>query len=129
MYLKFHSQGEYVFDHHWADAYERAGGRYFPKLLIAAPFTPVNGPRFLAATPENALALKGAAREVAGQLGVSSLHVNFPDEDCSEPAAEYLVREGTQYHWLNRNYQSFDDFLSTLLLENEKPSGANAVRR
>src|SRR5690606_6323717 len=86
MYLKGHSYGEYVFDQGWASAYQRAGGRYYPKLLIAVPFTPVPGPRFLVRPGEDAAALRetllGAAIEIAAQMGVSSLHVNFlPEAD------------------------------------------------
>lgn len=115
LYAKGHSQGEYVFDHHWADAYARAGGRYYPKLLAAAPFTPALGPRLLS-DPAHKLNLATALRQVTDQMGASSLHVNFiTDEDkAALEAAGYALRMGEQYHWFNRDYQSFDDFLETL---------------
>ena len=120
LWLKGHSQGEYVFDHSWADAYERAGGRYYPKLLGAVPFTPVTGPRFLAhpdadaATAREAL-LQGALT-LTERLGVSSLHVNFPtraDWDAMGEAG-LLRRQDMQYVWRNGDYATFDDFLSAL---------------
>ena len=119
MYLKSHSYGEYVFDWGWANAYERAGGRYYPKLQVAVPFTPVPGPRLLlrpGAGPEVRAALAQGLVGAAEQLGVSSLHVTF----CQRPewdalaAAGLLRRQGVQYHWHNRGYRSFDDFLATL---------------
>ena len=114
LYAKGHSQGEYVFDHHWADAFERAGGRYYPKLLSAAPFTPVPGPRLLAKshTAKSRLAL--ALRQAAQQMGASSLHVNFTTEEDQNALAEagFLQRLGEQFHWFNRDYQNFEDFLS-----------------
>jgi len=120
LWLKGHSQGEYVFDHSWADAYERAGGRYYPKLLAAVPFTPVTGPRFLAhpdadtATVREAL-LQGALA-LTERLGVSSLHVNFPTQDewRALGAAGLLQRQDMQYVWKNGGYETFDDFLSAL---------------
>lgn len=120
LYLKGHSQGEYVFDHSWADAYQRAGGRYYPKLLGAVPFTPVTGPRFLhapgtdAATVREAL-LQGALTLVE-RLGVSSLHVNFPTEVEWRALTEagLLPRRDIQYVWRNEGYGSFDDFLAAL---------------
>ena len=119
MYLKSHSYGEYVFDHGWAEAYEHAGGRYYPKLQVAVPFTPVTGPRLLvhpeapAGTRE---ALIAGMIEVARRLGVSSLHITFPTEEewLALGAAGLLQREGEQFHWLNRGYGSFDDFLAAL---------------
>ena len=120
LYLKGHSQGEYVFDHGWADAYERAGGRYYPKLLGAVPFTPATGPRLLAhpdadaATVETAL-LNGA-RHLVDRLGVSSLHVNFPDDAqwAAMGQAGLLLRSDIQYVWRNRDYADFDAFLAAL---------------
>jgi predicted N-acyltransferase len=120
LYVKSHSMGEYVFDHGWADAYERAGGRYYPKLQLAVPFTPVTGPRLLARPgphqdANRRLVLAGCI-EVARQLEVSSLHITFPTEDewslCAD--AGLLQRTGEQFHWLNRGYGSFDDFLADL---------------
>ena len=120
LYLKGNSQGEYVFDHSWADAYERAGGRYYPKLLGAVPFTPATGPRFLnhgdadAATVRQAL-LQGALTLVE-RLGVSSLHVNFPTqaEWTAMTEAGLLARQDIQFIWRNDGYRTFDDFLSAL---------------
>ncbi len=119
MYLKSHSYGEYVFDHSWAHAYERAGGTYYPKLQVAVPFTPVPGPRLLVrpdAPPGVFAALVQAMEEVARRTGVSSVHITFPTEDdwTRLGAAGWLQREGVQYHWENRGYGSFDDFLGTL---------------
>ncbi len=115
-YLKSHSQGEYVFDHHWADAFERSGGRYYPKLQIAAPFSPVPGPRILAATPETAMALLGAAETLVANNDLSSAHATFVTEEQLPlfEAAGWLIRTGSQFHWQNHGYQSFDDFLGAL---------------
>lgn len=112
-YLKSHSQGEYVFDHGWADAWERAGGQYYPKLQIAVPFTPVPGPRLLGSRPRQLLA---AAEAVTVQSDLSSAHITFlDDEDASECERRgWLIRHGIQYHWLNRGYASFEDFLAVL---------------
>jgi len=120
LYLKGNSQGEYVFDHSWADAWQRAGGRYYPKLLGAVPFTPATGPRFLnapgadAATVREAL-LQGALTLVE-RLGVSSLHVNFPTEPEWRAMTEagLLPRRDIQFIWRNEGYQTFDDFLAAL---------------
>ena len=126
LYVKGHSQGEYIFDHHWADAYARAGGRYYPKLLSAAPFTPVPGPRLLAAAPSAKLNLALALRQITGQMGASSAHVNFitEDEQALLAQAGYLPRLGEQYHWFNRGYDCFDDFLTALSSRKRK-----AIRR
>ena len=115
-YLKGHSQGEYVFDHGWADAWRRAGGDYYPKLQIAVPFTPVPGRRLLARDPSLAPALIGAAEALVANNGLSSAHATFiaPDEVPTWEAAGWLVRMGVQYHWLNEGYASFDDFLGAL---------------
>jgi predicted N-acyltransferase len=112
-YLKTHSQGEYVFDHVWADAWERAGGAYYPKLQIAVPFTPVPGPRLLGSRPQQLLA---AAEAVTVQNELSSAHITFVEEpDAQEAEARgWLIRHGLQYHWFNRGYRDFDDFLATL---------------
>jgi len=120
LYLKSHSQGEYVFDHAWADAYERAGGRYYPKLLSAAPFTPATGPRLLVrpgVAPQAAWqVLLGGALEVCKRYGASSLGVNFPTEaEWRWMGAQGLgQREGQQYHWVNRGYADFEGFLGAL---------------
>ena len=112
-YLKTHSQGEYVFDHGWADALDRAGGSYYPKLQIAVPFTPVPGPRLLGSQPQHLLA---AAEAVVVQNEISSAHVTFIDEagaaECERRS--WLMRHGVQYHWANRGYSTFDDFLGAL---------------
>jgi len=121
-YGKAHSQGEYVFDHGWADAWERAGGAYYPKLQIAAPFSPVPGPRLLLRDDALAPALLGALEEVVEQNGLSSAHATFVEE-AQLPlfeAAGWLTRQGTQFHWLNRGYATFDDFLADLASRKRK---------
>lgn len=119
LYLKGHSYGEYVFDWAWADAWERAGGRYYPKLLAAVPFTPVTGPRLLLrpdAPPGTDDALAGALIEIARRHKVSSLHVNFLTKPEADMLGDhgFLLREGQQFHWHNAGYASFDDFLGAL---------------
>ena len=120
LYLKGHSQGEYVFDHSWADAYQRAGGRYYPKLLGAVPFTPATGPRFLNASNTDAATVREAllqgALTLVERLGVSSLHVNFPTEAEWRAMTEagLLPRRDIQFIWRNEGYQTFDDFLAAL---------------
>lgn len=115
-YLKEHSQGEYVFDHAWADAWHRAGGSYYPKLQIAVPFTPATGPRLLTRHPELRLPLLRAAETLCRQHGLSSAHATFiePDQVPVFEAAGWLLREDIQFHWENRDYASFDDFLGEL---------------
>ena len=115
-YLKTHSQGEYVFDHGWADAWSRAGGDYYPKLQVAAPFSPVPGPRLLLCDPAAAPALIAALEAVTEQHGLSSAHATFiaPDQVPLFEAAGWLIRQGTQFHWRNDGYASFDDFLAAL---------------
>ena len=115
-YLKSHSQGEYVFDHAWADAWTRAGGDYYPKLQIAAPFTPVPGPRLLSNDKADALLLLRAAESVVRQNGLSSAHATFvaPDQMPLFEQAGWLVRRDIQFHFANAGYGSFDDFLATL---------------
>jgi predicted N-acyltransferase len=119
LYLKSHSYGEYVFDWGWAEAFQRAGGRYYPKLQAAVPFTPVPGPRLLVradAPAGTAPTLAAAMVQLARQLGVSSLHVTFHDEAEAALFARlgFLPRIGQQYHWRNEGYGSFDDFLAKL---------------
>ena len=120
LYRKSHSYGEYVFDHGWAAAYERAGGRYYPKLQAAVPFTPVPGPRLLVApcAEREAIrqALVGGLVELAEAEPVSSLHITFPDEADAGAleAGGLMLRTGLQYHWSNRGYGTFDDFLADL---------------
>ena len=115
-YAKSHSQGEYVFDHAWADAWERAGGRYYPKLQIAAPFSPVPGPRLLLRDDSLAPALIGAIEAVTDRSELSSAHATFvaPDQVPLFEAAGWLIRQGTQFHWRNDGYAGFDDFLAVL---------------
>lgn len=115
-YLKGHSQGEYVFDHGWADAWERAGGRYYPKLQIAAPFTPVTGPRILARDPAAMPAMLAAAETLCRNEGLSSAHATFvmPEQVPVFEAAGWMIRNDIQFHWTNRGYAGFDDFLATL---------------
>lgn len=112
-YLKTHSQGEYVFDQGWAEAWERAGGQYYPKLQVAVPFTPVPGPRLLGSRPQQLLA---AIEAVTVQNELSSAHITFVDEAGAAEAERrgWLIRHGVQYHWFNRGYSTFDDFLATL---------------
>ncbi|MDE2229277.1 MAG: N-acetyltransferase [Alphaproteobacteria bacterium] len=119
LYLKSHSYGEYVFDHGWAAAYEHAGGRYYPKLQVAVPFTPVPGPRLLLrpnAMADATCSLIAGLIEVAKRSEVSSLHVTFPTAaDCDALAeAGFLRRVGRQFHWENHGYRSFDEFLAAL---------------
>jgi uncharacterized protein len=123
LYLKNHSYGEYVFDWGWAEAYQRAGGRYYPKLQCAVPFTPVTGPRLMvrsdidgATQVELRRALLAGMIELARRLKVSSLHVTFPTEAEADLMNEagLLARIGEQYHWKNAGYASFEDFLGAL---------------
>jgi predicted N-acyltransferase len=120
LYVKSHSQGEYVFDHAWADAYERAGGRYYPKLQVAAPFSPVTGPRLLVRpgpfAAEARAALIVALISAVENSGMSSLHVTFaPQEDADAlEQVGFLRRIGLQYHWTNDGYADFDQFLAAL---------------
>jgi predicted N-acyltransferase len=126
LYVKGHSQGEYIFDQGWAEAYERAGGRYYPKLQVAVPFTPVPGPRLLvrpqADAPAVREALIGALQSVVEQSGLSSLHATFCTEEEAQAMAEagFLHRIGVQYHWSNDGYRSFDDFLGALASRKRK---------
>lgn len=120
LYAKTHSQGEFVFDHSWADAYERAGGRYYPKLLSAVPFTPVTGRRRLVPPGPDAARLEDAllagAVQLADQNEFSSLHINFvePLEAEALDGAGLLKRTDQQFHWENDGYEDFDAFLAAL---------------
>ena len=120
LYLKSHSQGEYIFDHSWADAYERAGGRYYPKLLSAAPFTPATGPRLLVRPdidPDAARTiLLGGAVSLCERFKASSFHINFPTKSEWEWLGDQglAMREGQQYHWMNQSYADFEGFLAQL---------------
>jgi predicted N-acyltransferase len=125
-YAKTNSYGEYVFDHAWANALERAGGRYYPKLQIAVPFSPVPGPRFLTRPGMNAATMGAALIQAAKELGCSSAHATFctADEWAELGEAGWLQRLGTQFHWDNRGYKTFDDFLAALSSRKRK-----AIRR
>ena len=132
-YLKSHSYGEYVFDWGWADAFERAGGAYYPKLQVSVPFTPVTGPRLLVrpgpgAADTRRLLIAGLM-ELARQHKVSSLHITFPTEGEWDHLGDagFLQRIGKQFHWENRGYDSFDDFLATL--SSRKRKGIRKERR
>jgi predicted N-acyltransferase len=126
LYLKSNSFGEFVFDWAWADAYRRAGLRYFPKLVAGVPFTPATSPRFLHAPGTDPVgvrrALVSAARDLARESGASSLHVLFPtDEEVAALEGEGLLRrKDCQFHWHNQGYGSFDDFLGTFTAEKRK---------
>lgn len=118
-YVKTHSQGEYVFDHSWADAYMRAGGQYYPKLQLTVPFTPATGRRFLTRAGfenEGVSALRQGAVQLASENRLSSVHITF----CTEREAAIghetglMHRLGQQFHWVNEGYQNFDDFLASL---------------
>jgi predicted N-acyltransferase len=129
-YLKSHSMGEYVFDGGWADAYERAGGEYYPKLQISVPFTPVTGPRLLVGTGGDADAaratLLAGLEALRGQTGASSTHLTFlPGADALDLAERgYLLRTDQQFHWLDEGYGNFDGFLGALASRKRK-----AIRR
>ncbi len=120
LYVRTNSYGEFVFDWAWADAYERAGGRYYPKLVSAIPFTPATGNRLLVADPADLAvatpALAGAAIELVGHHSASSLHFLFPNDEQALLFKEQdlLLRAGCQYHWFNRGYENFDAFLQAL---------------
>lgn len=115
-YGKSHSQGEYVFDHGWADAWQRAGGHYYPKIQIAAPFSPVPGPRLLLRDPAQAPALIGAVQTLVERNQLSSAHASFVEvgQVALFRAAGWLIREDSQFHWTNRGYRDFADFLGEL---------------
>ena len=121
-YAKSHSQGEYVFDHGWADAWQRAGGRYYPKLQIAVPFSPVPGPRLLTRDPALAPALIGAAEAVVAEHDLSSAHATFiaESEVALFEAAGWLIRQDRQFHWTNPGYGGFEDFLGQLASRKRK---------
>ncbi|HEV2565979.1 MAG TPA: GNAT family N-acetyltransferase [Microvirga sp.] len=129
-YLKSHSMGEYVFDHSWADAYTRAGGRYYPKLQVAVPFTPVAGPRLLVPNGPHAAEIRSylvaGLRALRDQTGASSIHATFlQDTDLEALTSErFLRRDDQQFHWFNDRYGSFDDFLGVLASRKRK-----AIRR
>jgi predicted N-acyltransferase len=125
-YVKSHSQGEYVFDYGWADAFERAGGNYYPKLQISVPFTPVTGPRLLvdrAVDPASGrAALVAGVKALTERLGVSSAHVTFAEKaDVSAlDDAGFLLRTDQQFHFFNEGYSAYDDFLASLASRKRK---------
>jgi uncharacterized protein len=124
-YLKSHSQGEYVFDHSWAEAYQRAGGRYYPKLQVAVPFTPVTGRRLLVAPHAPSGAREGLVaglRALRDAVAASSIHVTFPARgDCEAlQRAGFVARTGEQFHFVNEGYRDFDDFLAALASRKRK---------
>ncbi|HEX7108752.1 MAG TPA: GNAT family N-acetyltransferase [Aestuariivirga sp.] len=115
-YVKSHSQGEYVFDHGWAEAFHRAGGRYYPKLQTSVPFTPVTGPRLFSASAETRALLAKGLVSVCTELKASSAHITFLPEGDWQHAdrKQWLQRQDIQFHWQNHNYKSFDEFLASL---------------
>jgi predicted N-acyltransferase len=129
LYAKSHSYGEYVFDWAWADAYQRNGLRYYPKLLSAIPFTPVSGSRLLARGADAEAALIGALSELQQRDGMSSTHVLYPPEAQANALREagFMLRTGVQFHWINDGYRTFEDFLATL--ERKKRKNIRAERR
>jgi predicted N-acyltransferase len=130
LYIKLHSEGEFVFDWGWASAAQRAGIDYYPKMLVAVPFTPVTGARFLFAPGADRArwmpVLASALRDTCHQNDLSGVHVNFclPDESRALEEAGYKVRVGMQYHWHNHDYDCFDDYLSRL-----RSKRRNQIRR
>ncbi|RQW84348.1 MAG: N-acetyltransferase [Methylococcus sp.] len=124
LYLKTNSFGEFVFDWAWADAYDRSGLSYYPKLVGASPFTPATGPRLLmhpdCRSTELGAMLEQALISVAHSLGVSSCHVLFSTDTCLADSGNFMKRMGCHFHWENRNYASFDDFLSALTSKRRK---------
>ena len=129
LYVKGHSYGEYVFDWAWADAYQRHGLDYYPKLLSAIPFTPVSGPRLLARDAAARAALVEVLKATQGASEVSSTHILFPPEDQARQLedAGFMLRSGVQFHWLNQDYSGFEEFLATL--EPRKRKNIRAERR
>jgi predicted N-acyltransferase len=129
LYVKDHSYGEYVFDWAWADAYQRHGLDYYPKLLSAIPFTPVTGPRLMARDAAARAALIKVLQGTQQASGVSSTHILFPPDEQARQLAEagFMLRSGVQFHWLNAGYKDFDEFLATL--EHKKRKNIRAERR
>jgi len=122
LYAKLHSQGEYVFDHGWADALARAGGNYYPKLQCSVPFTPAMGPRLLAKTPAHKRALATAMISACEQWGMSGVHLTFLQQQDREVLSEmgFAAREDRQFHFINRDYKDFDAFLASLTSRKRK---------
>ncbi|WP_151446567.1 GNAT family N-acetyltransferase [Lacisediminimonas profundi] len=129
LYVKDHSYGEYVFDWAWADAYQRNGLEYYPKLLSAIPFTPVTGARLLARDAGARAALVQALRELQEANGLSSTHILYPPQDEARTleAAGFMLRRGVQFHWQNEGYGDFEQFLSTM--QQKKRKNIRAERR
>jgi predicted N-acyltransferase len=129
LYVKSHSYGEYVFDWAWADAYQRNGVEYYPKLLSAIPFTPVTGPRLMARDSAARVALIEVLRGTQRASDVSSTHILYPPEEQVQELAEagFMLRSGVQFHWLNPGYRDFEEFLGTL--EKKKRKNIRAERR
>lgn len=129
LYAKSHSYGEYVFDWAWADAYNRHGLDYYPKLLSAIPFTPVTGSRLMAVDKKASNALIAALKQIQENSGFSSTHILYPPQQQAEAlqAAGFMLRSGVQFHWLNEGYENFDQFLETL--ERKKRKNIRAERR
>jgi len=125
-YLKGHSQGEYVFDHAWADALERAGGQYYPKLQVSSPFSPVTGPRLLVRPGEDIdtqrRLLASAGLQLMDHYNTSSLHMTFMPENEARflESQDFLLRNDQQFHWFNKDYDGFDDFLADLSARKRK---------
>ena len=116
LYVKSHSQGEYVFDHSWANALAQAGMDYYPKLQCSVPFTPATGPRLLARTPEGRQAVAGAMMQACAEWGMSGVHLTFLQEDDRTALSElgFAAREDRQFHFINRDYENFETFLASL---------------
>jgi len=129
LYEKSHSYGEYVFDWAWAEAYQRHGLNYYPKLVCAVPFTPVSGARLLACNPQARAILLQGLIELQQGSAISSTHILFPSTEEAQMLSEagYLMRTGVQFHWLNQQYQDFEHFLSKL--ERKKRKNIRAERR
>ena len=130
-YLKMHSYGEYIFDHSWANAYENAGGQYYPKLLSAIPFTPATGPRILLNPKNNdynkiSKIIIDTYEQLVNENNLSSAHFNFITKKLSNELSErnWIKRKGLQFHWHNKKYQSFDNFLEKL-----KSSKRKAIKK
>ena len=129
LYLKTHSYGEYVFDWAWADAYRRNGHEYYPKLLSAIPFTPVTGARLMARTDDARAALLKALLDVQQASALSSTHILYPpaDQALQLETAGFMLRSGVQFHWQNKGYANFEQFLDTL--DQKKRKNIRAERR
>jgi predicted N-acyltransferase len=134
LYIKSHSYGEYVFDHSWANAWERAGGQYYPKAQSAIPFTPVPGQRLMVNSPEPDAAfaaLANGAIQATEAMGLSSLHVTFLSKEESQALTaldeQWIIRHGLQFHWHNQGFNGFDDFLG--LMSSRKRKTLHRERR